>query len=77
MHLVRYSAVRHHMAVARATLGARGRIQRAHIRYLGLHAFAKIFARKQSRHVGALRWGGCTDRIQLMTHSLKAPGFNP
>lgn len=54
---VRYmeGAVRHNMAVARATLGARGRIQRSHIRYLGLRAFAVILARKQSRHVGTLR----------------------
>ena len=48
-------AVVHHMAAARASLGARGRIPRSHIRYLGLHAFAKILARKQSRHVGVLR----------------------
>ena len=53
---IRYmeGAVRHHMAVARATLGATGRIQRTHVRYLGLHAFAKIFSRKQSRHAGTL-----------------------
>jgi telomerase reverse transcriptase len=53
---IRYmeGAVRHHAAVARATLGATGRIQRTHVRYLGLHAFAKIFSRKQSRHAGTL-----------------------
>ena len=53
---IRYmeGAVRHHMAVARATLGATGRIQRTHVRYLGLHAFAKIFSRKQSRHAETL-----------------------
>ena len=65
---VRYmeGAVRHHMAVARATLGARGRIQRAHIKYLGLHAFAKIFSRKQSRHVGTLR---------LLSRDLRTPAM--
>ena len=53
---IRYmeGAVRHHAAVARATLGATGQIQRTHVRYLGLHAFAKIFSRKQSRHAGTL-----------------------
>ena len=63
---VRYmeGAVRHHMAVARATLGASGRIQRAHIRYLGLHAFAKILRRKQARYRGTLA---------LIAEDLRAP----
>ena len=63
---VRYmeGAVRHHMAVARATLGASGRIQRTHIRYLGLHAFAKILRRKQARYRGTLA---------LIAEDLRAP----
>jgi telomerase reverse transcriptase len=49
-------AVRHHMAVARATHhGAKGRIQKSHVKYLGLTAFVKILTRKQTRHARALR----------------------
>ena len=59
-------AVRRHSAVARATLGAQGRIQRGHVRFLGYRAFFEILKRKQARHAGTLK---------RLERELRAPGM--